>query len=66
MRKIAAMTATMKRNSVVNINSHTQCGALIQEHMEYKYGFKVYTAYIAEVKRILGLPMYPAVLSGKN
>ena len=25
-----------------------------------KYGFKVHTAYIAEVKRSLGLPMYDA------
>ena len=28
--------------------------------MEKKYGFKVHTAYIAEVKRNLGLPMYDA------
>lgn len=27
---------------------------------EEKYGFKVHTAYIAEVKRELGLPMYDA------
>ena len=27
---------------------------------EAKYGFKVHTAYIAEVKRDLGLPMYDA------
>ena len=33
---------------------------LIQEHIENKYGFKVHTAYIAEVKRSLGLPMYDA------
>ena len=31
---------------------------LIQEYVEMKYGFKVQTAYIAEVKRELGLPMY--------
>lgn len=31
----------------------------IQEYVERKYGFiKVLTAYIAEVKRDLGLPMY--------
>lgn len=30
----------------------------IQEYIEAKYGFKVHTAYIAEVKRDLGLPMY--------
>ena len=29
-------------------------------HIEAKYGFKVHTAYIAEVKRDLGLPMYDA------
>lgn len=33
---------------------------LIQEYIEEKYGFKVHTAYIAEVKRSLGLPTYPA------
>lgn len=32
----------------------------IQEYVEHKYGFKVHTAYIAEVKRDLGLPMYDA------
>lgn len=33
---------------------------MIQEYVEKKYGFKVYTAYIAEVKRNLGLTMYDA------
>lgn len=33
---------------------------LIQEYIETKYNFKVHTAYIAEVKRSLGLPMYDA------
>ena len=33
---------------------------MIQEYVENKYGFKVHTAYIAEVKRSLGLPMYDA------
>ena len=33
---------------------------MIQEYSEEKYGFKVHTAYIAEVKRNLGLPMYDA------
>jgi len=32
----------------------------IQAYVEGKYGFKVHTAYIAEVKRSLGLPMYDA------
>jgi 23S rRNA (uracil1939-C5)-methyltransferase len=33
---------------------------MIQEYIESKYDFKVHTAYIAEVKRDLGLPMYDA------
>ena len=33
---------------------------MIKEYIEEKYGFKVHTAYIAEVKRELGLPMYDA------
>ncbi|MFQ6986653.1 MAG: 23S rRNA (uracil(1939)-C(5))-methyltransferase RlmD [Lachnospiraceae bacterium] len=33
---------------------------MIKEYIETKYGFKVHTAYIAEVKRDLGLPMYDA------
>ena len=33
---------------------------MIQEYVEKKYGFKVHTAYIAEVKRSLGLPMHDA------
>lgn len=32
----------------------------IQKWVEENYGFKVHTAYIAEVKRDLGLPMYDA------
>ena len=32
----------------------------IQDYIEKTYGFKVHTAYIAEVKRDLGLPMYDA------
>ncbi len=32
----------------------------IKEYIEAKYGFKVDTAYIAEVKRDLDLPMYDA------
>lgn len=32
----------------------------IKEYIEEKYGFKVHTAYIAEVKRNLGLPIYDA------
>ena len=34
---------------------------MIQEYVEQKYGFKVHTAYIAEVKRSLGLTMYDAL-----
>lgn len=33
---------------------------MIQDYIEQTYGFKVHTAYIAEVKRDLGLPMYDA------
>ena len=33
---------------------------LLYTSIEAKYGFKVHTAYIAEVKRNLGLPMYDA------
>ena len=33
---------------------------MVKEYIEVKYGFKVHTAYIAEVKRDLGLPMYDA------
>lgn len=33
---------------------------IIQDYIEKTYGFKVHTAYIAEVKRDLGLPMYDA------
>lgn len=34
---------------------------MIKEYIEAKYGFKVHTAYIAEVKISLGLPMYDAL-----
>ncbi len=33
---------------------------MIKEYIEVKYGFKVHTTYIAEVKRELGLLMYDA------
>ena len=33
---------------------------MIQNYIEEKYGFKVHSSYIAEVKRSLGLPMYDA------
>ncbi|SCZ05448.1 hypothetical protein [Alkaliphilus peptidifermentans] len=33
---------------------------MIQEYIESKYGLKVHTAYIAEVKRGLGLLMFDA------
>ena len=33
---------------------------MIKEYIEDKDGFKAHTAYIAEVKRSLGLPMYDA------
>lgn len=31
---------------------------MIKEYIEAKYGFKVHTAYIVEIKRELGLSMY--------
>ena len=34
--------------------------SMIQDYVESKYGFRVHTAYIAEVKRSLELPMYDA------
>ena len=33
---------------------------MIQEYVEKRYGFKVHTTYIAEVKRPLGLTTYEA------
>lgn len=33
---------------------------MINEYIEAKYGFKVHTAYITEVKRDLGIQMYDA------
>ena len=39
---------------------------MIKEYIEAKYGFKVHTAYIAEVKRELGLPMYDAPNAGEE
>ena len=33
---------------------------MVKEYIEAKYGFKVHTAYIAEVKRDLELPIYDA------
>ena len=33
---------------------------LIQDYIEGKYGYKVHSAYIAEVKRSLGLTTYEA------
>lgn len=39
---------------------------MIQEYIEEKYGFKVQTSYIAEVKQNLGLPMYDALNAEKE
>lgn len=33
---------------------------MIKDYVEEKYGFKVHTTYIAEVKREMGLPMHDA------
>ena len=37
---------------------------MIKEYIEAKYGFKVHTAYIAEVKRDLGLPIVISITQG--
>lgn len=34
----------------------------MDNYVEEKYGFKVHTAYIAEVKRSLGLTYFEAIL----
>ena len=34
---------------------------MIKEYIEVKYGFKVHTSYIAEVKRELEFPIYDAL-----
>lgn len=34
---------------------------MIEQYIEEFFGLKVHTAYIAEVKRNLGLPMYDAL-----
>lgn len=31
---------------------------MVKEYIEVRYGFRVHTTYIVEVKRDLGLPMY--------
>ena len=41
-------------------DSHISVNIEFGEGIEENYGFKVHTAYIAEVKRSLGLPMYDA------
>lgn len=41
-------------------NQKNETYKMIKEYIEAKYGFKVHTAYIAEVKRDLGVPMYDA------
>ena len=46
-----------RRNISQNRKSHNK---VIQEYVEKKYGFKVHTAYVAGVKRSLGLTMYDA------
>ena len=49
------------RNGRRNISPNRKLNnKMIQEYVEKKYGFKVHTAYIAEVKRSLGLTMYDA------
>ena len=49
----------VKRAEVYKPKEHVTY-KMIKEYIEVKYGFKVHTTYIAEVKRELGLPMYDA------
>lgn len=53
LNKIAERAETYKPKESVTYK-------MIKEYIEGKYGFKVHTAYIAGVKRSLGLPMYDA------
>ncbi|WP_279160626.1 hypothetical protein [Thomasclavelia cocleata] len=39
---------------------------MIKEYIKAKYGFKIHTAYIAEVKKELRLPMYDAPNVGEE
>ncbi len=45
-----------KRAEVYKPKERVPC-KMIKEYIEAKYGFKEHTAYIAEVKRSLGVPM---------
>ena len=47
----------VQRNISRNLKLHI---IMIQEYVEKKYEFRVHAAYIAEVKRSLGLTMYDA------
>lgn len=51
---------TRLQNGRRNINRNRKLHINDTEICEGKYGFKAHTAYIAEVKRLLGLTMYDA------
>ena len=52
--------ANIEDNAESHTNKRKGTYKNIISYIEAKYGFKVHTAYIAEVKRGLGLPMYDA------
>ena len=53
-------TDTLLKNAQAYKPAERVTYKMIQAYVEEKYGFNVHTAYIAEVKRCLGLPMYDA------
>lgn len=53
-------TDTLLKNAQVYKPAERVTYKMIQAYVEENYGFKVHTAYIAEVKRSYGLPMYDA------
>ena len=53
-------TDTLLKNAQAYKPAERVTYKMIQAYVEEKYGFKVHTAYIAEVKRSYGLPMYDA------
>ena len=53
------VTATLWNKETGEVKEHPTYKR-IQEYVQEKYGFKVHTAYIAEVKRMVGLDMHKA------
>jgi len=46
-----------KRTGTYKLKEQVTC-KMIKEYIEAKYGFKIHTSYIAEVKRDFSLPMF--------